>query len=127
MDYKTLNIILFIITIIIGIASRTLKMNNVIWDKYFGDALYAIMFYFLLNIFAGDINIFAKGFGVFSFMFAIELFQLTNIPLQMVESGNSLFKIIGILLGTDFSWKDIFSYAIGIICIGILDLIFLLK
>lgn len=127
MDYKTLNIILFASTIILGIASRMIKTNNIIWDKYLGDALYAIMFYFLLNIFFGDLNIFIKGFAVFAFMFAIELFQLTNIPLQMIESSNFLFKIIGILLGPKFSWLDILSYAVGIFIICLADYFIFLK
>lgn len=49
---QTLFIIFFII--IIGILSRTINFNNIWIDKYLGDLLYAIMFYYIFKLLTRD-------------------------------------------------------------------------
>lgn len=45
--YYSLSIIM---TIIIGISSRVFETGNPVFDKYLGDALYAILIYLLLEL-----------------------------------------------------------------------------
>jgi hypothetical protein len=47
-------------------------------------------------------------------MAAIELFQLTLIPLRMLASEYLLLRICARLLGTEFSIWDLLAYGVGI-------------
>lgn len=54
-------------------------------------------------------------------MTALELFQLTGIPLALAGSGNPGLKIVGRLMGTVFSWLDLVAYGAGIVVMVCLD------
>lgn len=114
-------LILLIVTVLIGVVSRLIQIENPILEDYLGDALYAVMFYLILSFFFRNASPTIIGFTTFVIMIGFELFQLTNIPLNFVESGNIVLKLTGILLGTTFSWIDILSYIVGIIGIMIAD------
>lgn len=52
---------------------------------------------------------------------AIERFQLTLIPAQMLASPDCWTRAAARLLGTQFSFLDLLAYAAGIICVFALD------
>lgn len=104
---------LLIGSIVLGLLSRTLRLGWVLWDKYLGDALYAVMVYALIRLAwsAKPSRIAALAMTV---MAAIETFQLTRIPAHLLASQHLLARLAGRLLGTEFSWLDLLAYAAGI-------------
>ena len=92
---------------LLGLASRKLPpTGNAAWDKSFGDADYAVMIGFLLLALRPKLSPRAIGLGAFGICFALELFQLTGIPLRTPQP-------LRFLLGTAFAWHDVACYAIG--------------
>jgi hypothetical protein len=114
-------IYLSLVVIALGMASRILHFENAIFNKYLGDALYAILLYLLISILVGNISSITKGAIVFVFMIALELFQLTQIPLTFGQNKNVLIRFIATLLGTVFSWLDVLAYVVGIVVIAFID------
>ena len=57
-------------------------------------------------------------------MVAIEAFQLTGVPARFAASGNSVLKLLAVVLGTTWSWRDLLGYAIGITAVVLLDYLF---
>src|SRR5688572_30627041 len=110
-----------VLVIIVGIGSRLFHTGFFIFDKYLGDALYAVMVYLLVTILWGEGNPPKKAILTVAFMSMIEAFQLTLIPLQFRSSEHTILKVISILLGTTFSWLDLLAYLIGILGIYIVD------
>lgn len=88
-------------------------------DKYLGDALYAAMVYVLFRL-TGRVARVALWAGVA--MVAIEFFQLTHIPADMLRSRYLAIRVCARLLGTDFSVRDLLAYAVGIGCIALIDM-----
>jgi hypothetical protein len=107
--------------IAMGILSRVIHTGFVVFDKYLGDALYAAMVYGILRLLTNSAASSAVGAAVL--MTAIEVFQLTGIPAEMLASGRALItRICGRLLGVEFSYLDLLAYAVGIACIFFLDI-----
>ena len=97
----------FIASVLLGLASRKLGPTGfALWDKSFGDVAYTVMFGFLLLAVRPTLSARAVGLGAFGICFALELFQLTGIPLHMPQP-------LRFLLGTSFAWHDVACYAIG--------------
>ena len=97
----------FVASVLLGLASRKLGPTGfALWDKSFGDADYAVMFGFLLLVLRPTLSALAIGLGAFGICFALELFQLTGIPLRAPQP-------LRFLLGTSFAWHDVACYAIG--------------
>lgn len=111
-----------IIVIGVGILSRTVNTNILLFDKYLGDALYAALIYTLLRIWqpAGSRRTHANWAMII--VFAIELFQLTGIPLTLQQSGNALLELVAMVLGTHYSWFDVVAYAVGILSAYAVDM-----
>jgi hypothetical protein len=107
--------------IALGVISRVLRFENVILSKYLGDALYAILFYLLISLTGSTLRVIPKATLVFIFMMALELFQLTRIPLTMSQNENGFVRIIAVLLGTAFSWLDVLAYVVGIVIVASAD------
>ena len=67
-----------------GLLSRSVHTGWILFDKYLGDALYAVMVYLVLGLTrrmpAGRTALFAMGV-----MTAIEVFQLTLIPARLLR------------------------------------------
>jgi hypothetical protein len=101
-----------------GILSRVFRTGSVLVDKYLGDALYAAMVYVILRFFTKPSTAAVTASVV---MTAIELFQLTMIPLHMLASRHLAVRICARLMGTSFSFLDLLAYAVGIGCIHIAD------
>ena len=70
------------------------------------------MVYATLRLFSKAATVPAWAMAI---MTAIELFQLTMIPAHMVRSGNLIQRIVGRLLGTEFSFWDLLAYVVGIV------------
>jgi hypothetical protein len=101
-----------------GILSRVFQTGIVLVDKYLGDALYAVMVYIILRFFTKPLTAAVTAAVA---MTAIELFQLTMIPLHMLASRHLVVRICARLMGTSFSFLDLRAYAVGILCIYIAD------
>ena len=101
-----------------GILSRVVHTGWIVFDKYLGDALYAAMFYVLLR---GLWKSNAAALAAMAVMTVIELFQLTMIPAQLLASQHLMPRLIARLMGTQFSFVDLLSYAVGIACIYCAD------
>ncbi len=110
-----------VIVIGLGVASRIWPLGWLWYDKYLGDALYAVLFYLILCLIWPYGKPWQKGIVSVLGMLLIETFQLTGIPRQMRYSGVIALRLISIILGIGFSWLDIFAYLIGILLIVVLD------
>jgi hypothetical protein len=100
-----------------GLLSRVAHTGSRLFDKYLGDALYAAMVYVLFRLTGiGRVALWAAVA-----MTAIELFQLTRIPADMLRSAWPAVRACARLLGTEFSVLDLLAYAVGICCIAALD------
>jgi hypothetical protein len=107
--------------ITVGILSRVGHTRLVVVDKYLGDALYAAMVYTILRLFwraAAYARLAASAMAV---MTAIELFQLTMIPAHLLANEHVMVRICARLMGTEFSFLDLLTYAVGIACIYLAD------
>jgi len=104
--------------IAIGILSRVVHTGFVVLDKYLGDTLYAAMVYAILRILMWGK---AVAVAAMIIMIGIELFQLTMIPVHMLASEHMIVRICARLIGSEFSFLDLFAYGTGIVCIYIAD------
>lgn len=103
-------LLLISLVIAAGLLSRIAHTGWILVDKYLGDALYAALIFLLLPV----QPVAHRAAISMAIMTGIELFQLTNIPLQMVADSRWPVRVVGRLLGTTFSWGDLAAYAIGI-------------
>ena len=101
-----------------GILTRVVHTGLVLFDKYLGDALYAVMVYGILRIFWGAGR---SALCAAAILIAIESFQLTLIPARMFASGNLLTRVCARLIGVQFSFLDLLAYGVGIGCIYLVD------
>ncbi len=104
--------------IAVGILSRVFHTGWALFDKYLGDALYAAMVYVILRLVWRGAAVVVPTALV---MIAIELFQLTLIPAQMAASAHPIVRLGARLIGTEFSFLDLASYIVGIVCIYFVD------
>ena len=104
----------------LGIASRLVQTGWIILDKYAGDALYAAMVYVLISL-VWRTGALRKAMLAMLIMTALEVFQLTMIPAHLLASGNLATRIVVRLLGTEFSFRDLLAYAVGILGVFIFD------
>ncbi len=108
-----------------GIISRVFHTGFLVFDKYLGDVLYAVLFYLLLSLLWQRGTPVVKALLTCGSMIAIETFQLTGIPLKFRLSQNVFLKGVSIVLGTSFAWLDIVAYVAGIMGVYILDLCYI--
>jgi hypothetical protein len=97
----------------LGIFSRVWHTGSILWDKYLGDALYAAMMYAILSI-AWRAPSWKRAAAAMAIMTALEVFQLTLIPAGMLRSASLAVRIVARLLGTEFSFRDLAAYVVGI-------------
>lgn len=103
-------------TIVLGIVSRKAHLGFAAWDKWVGDALYAVAFYLVIALLFPRIRPLTLALVTFGICFAIELFQLTGIPLALAAR----WPLVAWFLGRAFGWEDVISYAVGVAAIGTL-------
>jgi uncharacterized protein DUF2809 len=100
-----------------GLMSRAAHTGFRLFDKYLGDALYAAMVYVLFRL-TGRIARLTLWTAVA--MTALEFFQLTQVPADMLRSRYPAIRVCARLLGTEFSVLDLLAYAVGIGCIAVI-------
>src|SRR5687767_15787017 len=100
------------LTITVGIVSRKLPLGVFVWDKSLGDALYTVMIYFFAALARPAWGPRKLAPIAIATSFAIELFQLTGIPLRLP-------RLLQIALGTSFAWHDVACYVVGGVSIGV--------
>jgi Protein of unknown function (DUF2809) len=104
--------------IAMGILSRVVHTGLAVFDKYPGDALYAMMVYVILRL---SSRAAASAVCAMVVMTAIELFQLTMIPAHMLKSEHLMTRICARLMGVEFGFLDLLAYGVGIGCIYLVD------
>ena len=100
---------LIIITIIVGILSRTNLIPELIYP-YVGDFLYALMFFFIIGFLFPNVKILKIALISIGICYIIELFQLYQSDWINNIRNN---KLGGLILGFGFLWSDIISYTLG--------------
>ena len=101
-----------------GILSRVVHTGLRVFDKYLGDALYAMMVYAILRL---RWRAAPSAISAVVVMTVIELFQLTMIPAQMLGSPHWITRICARLMGVQFGFPDLLAYGVGIGCIYLVD------
>jgi hypothetical protein len=96
--------------IALGLLSRLVRTGLPVFDKYAGDALYAIMIF----LFLPHLPLRRRAPLALAIVFAIETFQLTGIPATLAVSHHPLLRLSSRLLGTTFAWLDLLAYCAGI-------------
>lgn len=107
---KPFVIFLLLFLVEVGIA---LWVDDSIIRLFFGDFLAVIALFFLLKTFLimSDLNL---AFASLIMAYLLEFLQYCNF-LKFV--GLEKYKIIAIVLGSSFDWRDIFAYTLGIFAV----------
>ena len=107
---KPFVIFLLLFLVEVGIA---LWIDDSIIRPFFGDFLAVIALFFLLKTFLimSDLNL---AFASLIMAYLLEFLQYCNF-LKFV--GLEKYKIIAIVLGSSFDWRDIFAYTLGIFAV----------
>jgi hypothetical protein len=113
-------LLLLLAIISLGILSRAFTTGLPILDNYLGDGLYAAMFFILGTIaLKGRERLAAVLAGLI--VGSMEVFQISNIPLELSTSANPLVRLVARLIGTTFGYLDILAYLIGILLCYLID------
>ena len=89
----------------------------------FGDFLAAIGVYFFVKALL-NISPIKTGIGVLIFSFIIEILQLTYFLDFLGLADNNIANII---FGNTFSYSDLIAYTLGVICIVLIDVKYLVN
>ena len=115
---RILYLILTIITIILGLLSRKVQGLPQIISSYSGDALWALMVFFLFSfLFNKKSTIFILVISII-FSYGIEISQLYHAP--WIDSIRAT-TLGGLILGFGFLWSDLICYTVGIVIVAIID------
>lgn len=115
---RILYLILTIITIILGLLSRKVQGLPQIISSYSGDALWALMVFFLFSfLFNKKSTIFILVISII-FSYGIEISQLYHVP--WIDSIRAT-TLGGLILGFGFLWSDLICYTVGIVIGAIID------
>ena len=87
-----------LVTIILGVISRTVVTGFVLFDKYLGDVLYTAAIFWLIWLIWPKYSARRVALLSFGLSLVIEIFQLTGIPLAMRESPSFFLRIVSIAL-----------------------------
>jgi phage shock protein PspC (stress-responsive transcriptional regulator) len=82
-----------------------------------GDALYAVMVYLLVALLVPKARTAAVGGAALGICVIIELAQLTGVPATLVRAWWPARYV----LGTTFQALDLVAYAVGAVCVCVLD------
>jgi glycopeptide antibiotics resistance protein len=114
---RFLYILLIILTVACGLASRHYSSSLPLWVKlYAGDALWALMVFFLCGFVFRNKSTRWIAVASLLFSFSIEFSQLYHAP--WIDAIRNT-RIGALILGFGFLWSDLISYSVGI-SLGIL-------
>jgi hypothetical protein len=89
-------------------------VDDAIIRPFFGDFLAVIAVYFLLKTFLKNFQDLTVALISICFAYFLEFLQYCNF---LKVTGLGKYKIIAIVLGTSFDWRDIFAYTLGILAV----------
>jgi len=116
---------LFITVILLGLASRTYAHVLPEWvHLYAGDALWALMVYFLIGFIFSQKSPLWVAILALTFSYGIEISQLYHAPWIDAIRAN---RLGGLILGFGFLWSDLVCYGIGIGIGFFLEMLFFFK
>jgi Protein of unknown function (DUF2809) len=110
LTFKPKSFLIFVALLSIEIAIAVFVHDTFI-RPFFGDFLAVITLYFLLKSFL-KLPILTLAFISIMVAYTIELVQYFNF---LAFSGLKKHKIVAIVLGSSFDWKDILAYTLGIL------------
>lgn len=110
--YFALTVLLFIVET--GIA---IFVHDTLVRPYFGDFFVVILIYCFLKSFV-DLSVWKAALYVLLFSFGIEFLQYLNLVEKL---GLDKSKITKTILGSSFSWIDIFTYFAGLLCVLLIE------
>lgn len=108
LGYFLAMVLLFVVEVFIGA-----RMHDAIIRPYGGDYLCVIWLYCLVRSFA-NLPVWKVAVGVLLFAYMIETLQYFGFADRLGFRGPSLMRT---LLGSYFTWTDIFCYTLGILTV----------
>ena len=117
---RTQSALALALTLALGVLSRVIETGFNVFDKYLGDALYTAAIFWLLRLLAPQQTPARMALISFALSLAVEIFQLTGIPLALRDSPALALRIVSVALGTMFSGWDILAYAVGALLCGVI-------
>ncbi|MCW3060034.1 MAG: hypothetical protein JWQ02_1855 [Capsulimonas sp.] len=112
----------FVLTLAAGYFSRKLSIFPVAFGKYPGDALWALMVYWLIVCIRPTLSIPKAALITLAVSVAVEFLKLVQTP-WLIAARHSTFGAL--IFGHIFSWNNIIAYAVGIVIGTALDYLFL--
>ncbi|WP_338766904.1 DUF2809 domain-containing protein [Bernardetia sp. ABR2-2B] len=121
MNYKQLKMqrnrkiyfLLIVLTITIGLVSRTEFISSFI-TEHFGDYLYAILFFLIFGFIFTKVQTYRMFLLTLLFCYGIEFFQLYQPKTANWISFIRSYEVSRLILGNNFQWNDIISYTVGV-------------
>ena len=114
---------LIIITIIIGLISRTEIVPKIVYP-YLGDYLYAILFFLIIGFLFNKTKSLKVAIVSILVCYLIEIFQLYDADWINTIRNN---KPGALIFGSGFLWSDLVSYTLGGITGYILESVYFNK
>ena len=109
---RYLYILLIGITIAAGLASRRYAHILPQWaELYMGDALWALMVYFIFGFIFNKKSVMVIALLAIGFSFGIEISQLYHAA--WIDAIRAT-RIGGLVLGFGFLWSDLLCYTVGV-------------
>lgn len=97
----------------LGLASRRLPRTwPVVWSKYPGDALWALMVFFGLGAVFRRASTLQVAAGALGFSSAIEVLKLWQAPWLAAVRHTTLGHLV---FGHAFSWQNLAAYLVGVL------------
>jgi hypothetical protein len=96
-----------VLSIALGLAVHRWMPGSL--GDFTADAAYAVLIYLLVAAIAPRLNALTVFLFAVVFCFAIELAQLSDIPLRLAEA----VPLVSLVLGTTFVPRDLVAYVIG--------------
>lgn len=109
---RYLYLLLIILTIIAGLASRYCAHQLPYWiNLYLGDILWALMVFFLFGFIFKKRNTLEITIIALAFSFCVEISQLYHAP--WIDTIRAT-RLGGLVLGFGFLWSDLLCYSVGV-------------
>jgi hypothetical protein len=104
---RTVPVVAAAVTVATGLSVRSVLGGDL--AKYAGDALYALLIFWLVLVVAPRSRAWVAATAAFAVSVAVELFQLTGVPAEL-GAHSTLARLV---LGTTFNAPDLPFYAVG--------------